>query len=281
MFKKKVRRMDIKFLITCINDEIDLAKRLVKLLPKNSKKIISHQIYGTNKEYDVKFDDDNVTYLKMFTKGLSKNRNNLLNHVFSGIGIITDCDVLPVDHILENIQEAFEKFPDADVITFQRLDLEANLNRKYSKAPFKHNKLTILKVSSIQIAFKIESIKKKKIAFDENFGAGTDLPIGEENLFLNEALKKKLKVMYYPRPLFKHELRGSGSKYSDKIIKARVLLLNRIFGRLLSPIFIIYFSIFHYKLYRGQFSFFDFLRKAFYYYVDDLINGEKSGNKNP
>ena len=91
---------------------------------------------------------------------------------------------------------------------------------------------SIMKVSSIEIAFRINSIKIKNLKFDEKFGLGTNNPTGEEAIFLSDALKQGLKILYIPLPIVFHPKESSGGMFKDnpKLIRAKGAMFYRIFG---------------------------------------------------
>lgn len=55
-----------------------------------------------------------------------------------------------------------------------------------------------MKVSSVEVAFRLEKIKEFDINFDENFGAGSKYKMGEENIFLTKCIGMGLNIMYVP-----------------------------------------------------------------------------------
>ena len=55
-----------------------------------------------------------------------------------------------------------------------------------------------MKISSIKISFKLESISKKNIKFNERLGSGSEFYLGEESVFLSDCLKKGLNIIYVP-----------------------------------------------------------------------------------
>ena len=56
--------------------------------------------------------------------------------------------------------------------------------------------LRAMKIISCEISFKRTSIINNNLKFDENYGSGTKFNRGEEQIFLYEALKKGLKVLF-------------------------------------------------------------------------------------
>lgn len=136
-----------------------------------------------------------VTYICTKDRGLSKSRNLAIDKANADICILCDNDVVYEADYEKKIVSAFEKYTDADIIVFY-------IKRKEKPVPnFDTEKrmgyLSVLKIFSPEIAFKRESIKD--IRFNEDFGAGSNKYImGEENIFLYDALKKKKKIYYVP-----------------------------------------------------------------------------------
>jgi hypothetical protein len=90
---------------------------------------------------------------------------------------------------------------------------------------------------------KIESIRSAGIEFDENFGAGVENYLGDEYIFIADALNKGLKGVYLPIKVAVHPSDSSGSRWgTDKDLKARAAVFSRVFGPL-APIFRAFFLI--------------------------------------
>ncbi|MGI9533099.1 hypothetical protein, partial [Lutimonas sp.] len=94
------------------------------------------------------------------------------------------------------------------------------------------NQRAIMKVSSVEIAFRSDSILKNNLKFDEKFGLGSTFPTGEEAIFLSDALKKGLKIKYVPIPIVQHPKESSGYNYTNNysLIMGKGAMLCRIFG---------------------------------------------------
>ena len=139
--------------------------------------------------------DQAVKYVETKQRGLSRSRNMAIENSDSEICILCDNDVVYVDDYEKIIIDEFEKRKDADIIVFY-------IKRKEKPVPNyetarKMNYLSVLKIFSPEIAFRRENISD--IKFDENFGAGSGKYImGEENIFLYDALKKKKNIYYVP-----------------------------------------------------------------------------------
>ncbi len=130
--------------------------------------------------------------------GLSNSRNMLLKYATGDICILCDDDIIYRNGYREKILEAYSNYPKADIIVFCfSLDAEKNTRRPFAK-PKKINMLSISKVASVEITFKLSSIKKAGLKFDTLLGLGAKFKSGEENAFLADALRAGLKIQYIP-----------------------------------------------------------------------------------
>ena len=140
--------------------------------------------------------DNNGFPVKMITtktRGLSRNRNITLEHASGDICLLTDDDLIYHDDYVEIITKAFQDNPKADLIIFN-LD-EEPITRFIIQKKMKVGFLNYMRFGSVRIAFKLQSIRGKRISFDTNFGSGAPVPYGEDTIFLHDCLKAKLKVI--------------------------------------------------------------------------------------
>lgn len=128
-------------------------------------------------------------------RGLSRSRNTAIYHSDADICVLADDDMVYKENYTGIIKNAYERYPDADVIAF---DVPStNSSRPTSK--LKRGDIGFLlsmKLASFQLTFKRNSILEHQIAFNELFGAGARYICGEENIWLAECLKKGLKIKY-------------------------------------------------------------------------------------
>lgn len=173
----------------------------------------------------------NVRVINSDETGLSKSRNLAINHAVKPICLIADDDVVYAKGFEKDIIRAFSTFSNPTIVSFnhQRIGLEKPNN--HLQSPYKHTRKSILKVCSIEIAFRLDDIKKNSVYFDEHFGLGALFETSEENLFLRKVLKLKLDSYYDPSVIVSHPLLSSGTRLgSDKIIFARSALIYKTKG---------------------------------------------------
>jgi glycosyltransferase involved in cell wall biosynthesis len=175
-------------------------------------------------------DFDSVRVLNTNEKGLSKSRNKAIQNASNNICLFTDDDVIFTENLKIKILSAFEKDLKASIITFNHVRIGDSEPQKKQNKTFEHNKESIWNVSSIEIAFKLNDIKRSNISFDENFGLGSFFETAEEVLFLQSALSQNLKVSFNPEIIVSHPQFSSGkNEGSDSIIYGRSALFYKLY----------------------------------------------------
>lgn len=184
--------MNIEVLISTM-DLIDNNQLLKKMNIKTNSVTINQVSKETNLESSQNSKNRVYNYCQ---KGLSKSRNKAIENAREDICIIADDDLIYEKDYEEKIKDAYKKYDTADIICFwvpSKNSKRQTTKQKTRKISY----LTSMRVSSYQITFKLNSIKKYNIKFDENFGAGSGKYImGEENIFLFDCLRKNLNIMY-------------------------------------------------------------------------------------
>ncbi len=199
------------------------------------------------------YEGGRVRYVKTRERGLSKSRNMAIQKSRGDICILCDNDVEYVKDYEEKIIKAFEKHKEADIIIFyiKRKEKPAPLFPKEKKMGY----LSVLKIFSPEIAFRKEKVES--LSFHEKFGAGAKYSMGEENIFLYDALKKGLHIHYVPLQIA--SLRETKSTwftgYTDKYFRDRGANYCAM-SKNLSLFLILQFAVRKRKLYKGENTFF-------------------------
>ncbi len=186
--------MNIEVLISTM--DLINNKELIKNL-KVKKNLIINQTYNFRK---INIENG---YNRIFTyneKGLSRSRNRALDNCIGDICVLADDDLEYEENYEKIINDGYIKYPDADIIAFY-VDNYDNNKKRPKRKEGKINFLRSFQIQSVQVTFKRKSVLNKKIRFNENFGAGTEFYMGEENIFLAECLKKGLKIYYIPKTI--------------------------------------------------------------------------------
>ena len=224
--------MRIQVLMSTMNlkKEDDLPASLLALIKNKVNCSVINQC--PNLEAQLQINRSNLNVRSVTEVGLSKSRNQNLLNLKEQIGVISDQDIRFKKKFDQIILNAFIQYKEADIICFQIEDGHGKPYKEYMKTSKWLNQRDIMKVSSVEIAFKADPIRDSGLSFDENFGLGTTLATGEETIFLSDALKKGLKIRYIPQVIVIHPTNPSGRKFHNNhpLIEAKGAMLYRMFG---------------------------------------------------
>lgn len=202
-----------------------------------------------------------IKYINTTTRGLSNSRNMAINNVQNkhSICLLCDEDEVLYDNYVDLIIEGYKYHKYPDIVAFA-IDW-TGFGKKYSNTPHKLNYLRSLKVCSVQITFKIESIRCNNIVFDVLMGSGTGNGAGEENKFMMDCRKHHLSMMYYPNRIAYIDDANNQSQwfhgYDKQYFENFGWAARRIHPNfLLAFLYVLYYSIRKYNLYRESIPFF-------------------------
>lgn len=248
--------MKIEVLISTMAKNEEEIKNLIEKMNIQTDCIIINQC-NMNKEYEFAFKENKVIVIFTTERGLSRSRNMAIKKSKADICMLADDDMIYLDNYEKIIQDSYQRHPEIDIIGhFVTKENEKNLYKKKMK-PRKVSYIGSMRISSVQISFKRNRIEKNRILFDTNFGTGSKKFImGEENIFLYECLKKRLKIFY--NPILIARLDDSDSSWFTGYNKQYFISKGAAFYRMSSKFgmfFILQFAIRKYKLYRDEMKF--------------------------
>ncbi len=235
--------MKIELLISTMNAK----KKLLDKINIHSDVVVVNQC-GTDHIKVFKYKGHCIKWIDSSTKGLSKSRNIALSNASGDIVILTDDDVEYVDDYVNKINTAFSSYPEVDIIAFQVEGKDGKF-KDYKNKKMSLNYFTSMRVSSVEIAMKRKKILKHGIYFNESFGSGAQYQMGEENIFLFDCLKNKLKLFYIPTVIAKLWLGNSTwfKGFNSKYFFDRGATYYEMFG-FLAPVMIVQFIVRKYRL---------------------------------
>ncbi|WP_430401022.1 glycosyltransferase family A protein [Flavobacterium sp.] len=213
---KTYHTSDIEILIATMNrNNFDFLKSMFVFSGFYNFNILI--VNQTTEENILKSDFETVKVINVFDKGLSKSRNIAIQNSTKDILVFTDDDVVIDLNFSEKILKTFNKRNDYDGFRFRFKVESGGFSKKYPEN-FKQklNWFEVLNASSIELVFKRESIFNI-IAFDEDFGLGSLITLGEEAVFLADAKKKKLKIGFVPKTLIIHNNKTTSQKISNEL----------------------------------------------------------------
>ncbi|MFD2168205.1 glycosyltransferase [Thalassotalea euphylliae] len=210
----------------------------IKLGDKTEVIIVVQKAPSTLQDLYYSADSVPVKVLKTKTTGLSKSRNEAINHCKGRFTWFLDDDIQFDDHHINRIIQLVSKGNN----DFYRLQIGCLEDHTKTFKVYKNvqtpSKLNMLQVSSIEIIAKTKFIQDNHLRFNENIGLGTQYPANEENNFLIDAWENGAKFEFVDEVLIRHTCLFEGRLLSSKgIFEIRGATASRL-GALALPLLV-------------------------------------------
>lgn len=197
--------MTLDILICSLNKGIVRVQDVLLPPQENVHYIVSYQ-YTDERYLDlipkVLAEREDVSVYKYKGQGLSANRNLALDRATADIVMYADDDAHLLPETPATVLQPFEADASLDVAFFCASTYTGKPLKKYPSEAF--DMLAIpasYTISALEMACRRAKVQGC-IRFDERFGLGTKfLTCGEEEIWLEDALRAKLKICYFPRKI--------------------------------------------------------------------------------
>lgn len=182
-------------------------------------------------------------------KGLTKSRNLAIEKSRADICMLSDDDEMFLPDYEARIQKAYRDLPQADVIVFQIENWPTSLGEEQRQLKFPMT----MKVSSVQISFRRESLMRTGVRFDPLLGSGSGNGAEEELKFLLDCQKKGLKIYYVPVTVARLEQSESAwfAGFDEEFFYRRGGTTRYILGWPLASLYALYYVVCKRGLYSG------------------------------
>ena len=172
-----------------------------------------------------------ITSIELKNRGVAKSRNAVIDNTQTEYLLFGDDDIKFNEDAINTAIAHLEAHKDVSILLMQAVDETGALRKRYPKQEH-HLKLTnSAKAATYEMMIRVPDIKKASIRFDENFGAGAPNYLGDEYIFIADALRAGLKGYYLPIVLAIHPTESSGSfrnTTQDAVVRSRIF--TRVFG---------------------------------------------------
>ena len=175
-----------------------------------------------------------VTLVTQEGRGLSRNRNNALQHAEADVVVIADDDCRYTAEALERIRKAYAAHPEADAICFTAAGYDGTPLKRYPAETLSYGEACRqgYAPASVELTFRRKSLEDKGLRFDEHFGLGTELPAGEEEVLLADAERVGWKVLFVPECIVRTDPVTTGGRFltDARLQKTKGAVFRRRFG---------------------------------------------------
>ena len=225
--------LTIQFLISTLGKRIAQAAKVLLPPMEGVSYVVVWQRNGIGSDAlpaELKERED-VSIVEDNGKGLARSRNIALENATADLLVITDDDNRYDTAAIELIRNAFEKHPTAGLIQFQALTMEGKPLRNYPAFPYAYEtRPRGTYFCSVELVMRRKANLPR---FDERFGLGAELGCGEEEVFVHEAVKRGVKMIYVPQPLVRTDGATTGGRFltDAKVQKAKGAVLCILHGK--------------------------------------------------
>lgn len=221
--------MRLQLLVAAVNQSAD---QLPQQMNIGSDAIIVNQTdhYGYQ-EFD--FRGHQIRFFSMAERGVGLSRNHSLLRADAEISLFADEDIFYVDDYEKLVLKAFETYPQADMLLF---NVQAAPGREtYHIGEFKRvRSYNCGRYPTYSFAVRTKEVRKRNITFSLLFGGGAKYSNGEDSLFVQECIKKGMKVYKVPVSIGQEIERPSTwfKGYNEKFFFDRGVLYWHLYGKL-------------------------------------------------
>jgi glycosyltransferase involved in cell wall biosynthesis len=209
-----------------------LADRVKNIeLPQKSENREFIVLVQNPQELSYVFDLPSSKLVELKSRGVAKSRNAALKYASGKYLIFGDDDIIFDESGIAELVNYFETHPECSILLAETSDETGHLRKSYPKKAHKLSRLNSAKAATYEMMVRVDSIREAGITFDENFGAGAENYLGDEYIFIADALKKGLKGEFLPVKVAIHPKESSGSMWgTPNDLSARAAVFSRVFG---------------------------------------------------
>lgn len=219
-------RIDIA-IATHGEDGIRKVEKLLLPPDENVRYVVSWQDYGEGNLPDSIKDRSDVGVFLFDGCGVSRNRNNAIEHCNGDIIVMADDDITYIHGFYEEVSKAFETDSNLDFAIFKYENSEGKIYPLFDceiSIPFPKNYYG----SNIEFAIRRESLGNLRY----NPELGFDAPYfqsGEDEFFLISAIKRGLKVKFINKTICKHHGVSTGHKPNKGVLRSMGFVIRIIY----------------------------------------------------
>lgn len=182
---------------------------------------------------EFEYNGSRICCFSMKERGVGLNRNTALLHADGDIVLFSDEDIRFRDGYGEQVLNAFDRNPDADLITF-------NFKVDERRATYRNEKEKAIRwynygrYPTYSVAARLEALRRCNISFSLLFGGGAKYSNGEDSLFLHDCLKKGMHLYASAEEIGEEVYRESTwfKGYNEKFFVDRGVLYHFLYGKM-------------------------------------------------
>lgn len=187
-----------------------------------------------NEIEEFEFRGHRILWMSLNERGVGLSRNTALMRATADILLFADDDVIYENEYASKVIQEFEDNPGISLITFNLASLNPNRPEYIVNKKTRLTKINCLRYGAFRIAVRREIILHNTITFSLLFGGGAQYSAGEDNLFIIQCLKNKMRGLASEIMIGVVEQKCSTwfKEYNEKYYFDRGVLMYLLYGNL-------------------------------------------------
>ncbi len=167
-------------------------------------------------------------------RGVARSRNAALARAETPWLLFADDDLGFDAGGLARLRDRLASVPEA-IVTARLTRPDGSLRKRYGPDGAALTRLNVARYGTPEIAVRPGAFRAAGVRFDEGFGAGTPRGMGEEFIFLSDALRAGLAGRHAAIAVASHPVESSGTQWTAEAWAIRRAVFARALGRLAFP----------------------------------------------
>lgn len=163
--------------------------------------------------------------------GVARSRNIVLEQAAGRYVLFGDDDATFIETGVDSLLEMMERSPDVSFLQGRALDETGRPRKRYPKRATRLRRWNSAKIGTIELMVRRADVVASCVRFDERFGAGAANHLGDEYIFVADALRAGLAGRFVPVSIAVHPAASSGSTGEGRRdARVRSAVFDRVFG---------------------------------------------------
>lgn len=171
-----------------------------------------------------------ITVTPLNSSGVAISRNAAIASAQGDIILFADDDLILATDSYRALQAKFEDNPELDFICGQLQNASGQSFKSYPSNMARATRLNTGKVGTPEMAIRVKTVRGARVLFDKNFGAGSAKWLGDEYIFICDALRAGLRGRHVDLVFATHLTASSGQNNSAASFLVRDAVLRRALG---------------------------------------------------
>jgi hypothetical protein len=186
-------------------------------------------VQGGSPAADTTFPGARVVHVRGI--GVARSRNVAIDYASGRFLLFCDDDVsVNLPGVMDGVRH-LERTGHALALG-QGVDPSGSKRKRYPRSVRRLTRFNSAKAATYEMLIDLSHVRGKGLRFDTRFGAGTDLHLGDEYIFIADLLRAGLSGDAVPAIFGTHPEISSGCQWgSPEDSHARAVAINRVFGR--------------------------------------------------